>query len=158
MTLAGGSLIFLAFVVLYTLAVTYSLYTRTGSGINQRPWGEEGYSSLSPDEPTPSPGRREPPEGHGVDALGAAGSPAAKDAFAAEAISLQDGMGARVVDVGVRVEALDAPGAHGPIAGEAHRRGRDAAATGARHEPEADLAARLVACQVEQDHGPEQLV
>jgi hypothetical protein len=58
MTLAGGSLIFLAFVVLYTLAVTYSLYTRTGSGINQRPWGEEGYSSLSHDETTTSLWRR----------------------------------------------------------------------------------------------------
>lgn len=58
MTLAGGSLIFLAFVVFYTLAVTYSLYTRTGSGINQRPWGEEGYSSLSHDETTTSLWRR----------------------------------------------------------------------------------------------------
>ena len=57
MTLAGGSLIFLAFVVLYTLAVTYSLYTRTGSGINQRPW-KEGFSSLSHDETTTSLWRR----------------------------------------------------------------------------------------------------
>jgi hypothetical protein len=58
MTLAGGSMIFLAFVILYTLVVTYSLYTRTGSGINQRPWGEEGYSSLSHDETTTSLWRR----------------------------------------------------------------------------------------------------
>jgi hypothetical protein len=58
MTLAGGSLIFLAFILLYTLAVTYSLYTRTGSGINQRPWGEEGYSSLTHDETTTSLWRR----------------------------------------------------------------------------------------------------
>jgi hypothetical protein len=58
MTLAGGSLIFLAFVVFYTLVVIYSLYTRTGSGINQRPWGEEGYSSLSHDETTTSLWRR----------------------------------------------------------------------------------------------------
>jgi hypothetical protein len=39
MTLAGGAFIFLAFVVLYTLAVTFSLYTRRGSGISQRPYG-----------------------------------------------------------------------------------------------------------------------
>jgi hypothetical protein len=58
MTLAGGSLIFLAFVVLYTLAVTYSLYTRTGSAINQRPWGEEGVSSLTHDETTTALWRR----------------------------------------------------------------------------------------------------
>jgi hypothetical protein len=57
MTLAGGSLIFLAFVVLYLVAVTYSLYTRTGSGINQRPW-KEGFSSLSHDETTTSLWRR----------------------------------------------------------------------------------------------------
>ena len=41
MELAGGSLIFLAFVVFYTLVIIYSLYTRTGSGINQRPWGAD---------------------------------------------------------------------------------------------------------------------
>ena len=58
MTLAGGWLIFLGFVVFYTLVVIYSLYTRTGSGINQRPWGEEGYSSLSHDETTTSLWRR----------------------------------------------------------------------------------------------------
>jgi hypothetical protein len=57
MTLAGGAFIFLAFVVLFTLAVTYSLYTRTGSGINQRPW-KEGVSSLSHDETTTSLWRR----------------------------------------------------------------------------------------------------
>jgi hypothetical protein len=57
MTLAGGAFIFLAFVVLYTIAVTYSLYTRTGSGINQRPW-REGVSSLSHDETTTSLWRR----------------------------------------------------------------------------------------------------
>jgi hypothetical protein len=38
MVLAGGSLIFGAFLVLYTLVVVYSLYTRRGSGINQRPF------------------------------------------------------------------------------------------------------------------------
>jgi hypothetical protein len=57
MELAGGAFIFLAFVVLYTIAVTYSLYTRTGSGINQRPW-REGVSSLSHDETTTSLWRR----------------------------------------------------------------------------------------------------
>ena len=34
--LAGGAWIFGAFVVLFTLATIYSLYTRRGSGINQR--------------------------------------------------------------------------------------------------------------------------
>jgi hypothetical protein len=57
MTLSGGAFIFLAFVVLYTIAVTYSLYTRTGSAINQRPW-REGVSSLSHDETTTSLWRR----------------------------------------------------------------------------------------------------
>jgi hypothetical protein len=57
MTLAGGSFIFLAFVVLYLVAVTYSLYTRTGSGINQRPW-RDGVSSLTHDESTTALWRR----------------------------------------------------------------------------------------------------
>jgi cbb3-type cytochrome oxidase subunit 3 len=38
-TLAGGSGIFAAFIVLFTIAVTYSLYSRRGSGINQHPHG-----------------------------------------------------------------------------------------------------------------------
>ncbi len=37
MELAGGAFIFLAFVVLYVIAVTYSTYTRSGSAIHQRP-------------------------------------------------------------------------------------------------------------------------
>jgi hypothetical protein len=57
MTLAGGAFIFLAFVVLYTIAVTFSLYTLTGSGINQRPW-KDGVSSLTHDETTTSLWRR----------------------------------------------------------------------------------------------------
>jgi hypothetical protein len=57
MTLSGGAFIFLAFVVVYTIAVTYSLYTRTGSGINQRPW-RDGVSSLTHDETTTSLWRR----------------------------------------------------------------------------------------------------
>jgi hypothetical protein len=56
--LSGGAGIFLAFVVLYTLAVVYSLYTRRGSAINQRPYanaytnapGAQGASVLSHDE------------------------------------------------------------------------------------------------------------
>jgi hypothetical protein len=55
---AGGAGIFLTFVVLYTLAVIYSLYTRRGSAINQRPYanaytnapGAKGSSVLSHDE------------------------------------------------------------------------------------------------------------
>lgn len=37
--LAGGAGIFAAFIAIYTVAVIYSLYTRRGSGINQRPYG-----------------------------------------------------------------------------------------------------------------------
>ena len=38
MQLAGGAEIFGAFIVLYTLVIIYSLYTRRGSGINQHPY------------------------------------------------------------------------------------------------------------------------
>ena len=48
MELAGGAFIFLAFIVLYLIAVTFSLYTRRGSGINQRPYGH-GTSHLAHD-------------------------------------------------------------------------------------------------------------
>jgi hypothetical protein len=56
--LAGGSGIFLAFVVVFILATIYSLYTRRGSAINQRPYanaytdapGALGSSVLSHDE------------------------------------------------------------------------------------------------------------
>lgn len=55
MDLAGGSLIFLAFLIAYTLAVIYGLYSRRGSGISQRPYanaysnapGAKGASSMS---------------------------------------------------------------------------------------------------------------
>lgn len=57
MQFAGGSLIFTLFVVLYFLAVVYSLYTRRGSAINQHPYrdthgdapGASRQSSLSHD-------------------------------------------------------------------------------------------------------------
>jgi hypothetical protein len=55
--LSGGAFIFLAFVVLYAIVVGYSLYTRTGSGINQRPWRNRA-SSLSHDETSTSLQRR----------------------------------------------------------------------------------------------------
>jgi hypothetical protein len=56
--LAGGSGIFLAFVVVFTFATIYGLYTRRGSAINQRPYanaytdapGAQGSSVLSHDE------------------------------------------------------------------------------------------------------------
>jgi hypothetical protein len=56
--LSGGAFIFMAFVVLFALAVVYSLYTRRGSAINQRPYanaytnapGAKGASVLSHDE------------------------------------------------------------------------------------------------------------
>lgn len=56
--LAGGAWTFLAFIIVFTLAVIYGLYTRRGSGINQRPYanaytnapGARGPSVLSHDE------------------------------------------------------------------------------------------------------------
>lgn len=55
--LAGGSLIFLAFIVLFFFVLVYSYYTKTGSGINMRPSdgrgqapGAEGASSLTTTE------------------------------------------------------------------------------------------------------------
>ena len=57
-SLAGGAWYFLAFLVVFLFAVTYSLYTRRGSGINQRPYGNaytnapgaRGSSVLAHDE------------------------------------------------------------------------------------------------------------
>ena len=43
-TLAGGAWIFAAFIVLFTIAAIYGLYTRRGSGINQHPYAN-AYSS-----------------------------------------------------------------------------------------------------------------
>jgi hypothetical protein len=53
----GGAAIFGVFIVLYFFVVVYSLYTRRGSGINQRPYmdpygdapGAWGPSSLAHD-------------------------------------------------------------------------------------------------------------
>lgn len=39
MTILGGAWIFLAFIILYFFALVYGLYTRTGSGINNHPYG-----------------------------------------------------------------------------------------------------------------------
>ncbi|HEX2086249.1 MAG TPA: hypothetical protein VHF89_11240 [Solirubrobacteraceae bacterium] len=36
--LAGGALVFALFIIVFTLAVIHGLYTRTGSGIAQRPY------------------------------------------------------------------------------------------------------------------------
>ena len=57
-TLAGGAWIFAGFIVAFTLATIYSLYTLRGSAINQRPYanaytdapGARGSSVLSHDE------------------------------------------------------------------------------------------------------------
>ena len=38
--LAGGSLIFLGFIILFLLAVVYSTYSSSGSAITQRPHGK----------------------------------------------------------------------------------------------------------------------
>jgi hypothetical protein len=58
MHLAGGTLIFGAFVVFFFFALVFSMYTRTGSAINQHPYrdpygdapGAWRQSSLSHDE------------------------------------------------------------------------------------------------------------
>lgn len=42
--LAGGAWIFAAFLVFFTLATIYSLYTRRGRGINQHPYAN-AYSN-----------------------------------------------------------------------------------------------------------------
>ena len=36
--LAGGAIIFAAFIIVYLLATVFGLYTRAGSGISQRPY------------------------------------------------------------------------------------------------------------------------
>ncbi len=36
--LAGGAIIFAAFIILYLAATVFGLYTRAGSGISQRPY------------------------------------------------------------------------------------------------------------------------
>jgi len=58
MHLAGGTVIFVLFVVLYFVVISYGLYTRAGSAINQHPYnnpygdtpGASRKSSLSHDE------------------------------------------------------------------------------------------------------------
>ena len=58
MQLAGGTIIFVAFVVVYFVVISYGLYTRSGSAINQHPYndpcgdapGASRKSSLSHDE------------------------------------------------------------------------------------------------------------
>jgi hypothetical protein len=54
LALAGGSLVFLAFVIVFGLAIAFGYYTRRGSGINQRPSdgrgeapGADGASSIT---------------------------------------------------------------------------------------------------------------
>jgi hypothetical protein len=57
-TIAGGAWIFLAVIVVWTMSIIHSLYTRRGSGINQRPYarnysnapGARGPSVLSHDQ------------------------------------------------------------------------------------------------------------
>ena len=39
MELAGGALIFGLFLLVFTVAVVYGLYTRRGSGIDEHPYG-----------------------------------------------------------------------------------------------------------------------
>ena len=44
LALAGGSLIFLGFLVLMVFVIAYGYYSRTGSGINQRPSDGRGQA------------------------------------------------------------------------------------------------------------------
>jgi hypothetical protein len=44
-TLAGGSLIFIGFSVVWFFAVSYSYYTRRGSAINQHPYADLDHNS-----------------------------------------------------------------------------------------------------------------
>jgi len=55
--MAGGSLIFLAFLIVFLLVLVYSYYTKTGSGISMRPTdgrgeapGAAGASSITTTE------------------------------------------------------------------------------------------------------------
>jgi hypothetical protein len=58
MQLSGGAAIFGLFIVFYFVVVVYSMYTRRGSAINQRPYGNtqndapgaKGASSLAHDD------------------------------------------------------------------------------------------------------------
>ena len=51
LTLAGGSLTFLAFLVVYFIAIGLGLYTRTGSGISQTPYADlDGSGPEKPSE------------------------------------------------------------------------------------------------------------
>jgi hypothetical protein len=45
----GGGMIFLAFVILFFVVTAFLLYTRKGSGIEQRP-GKKGPSTMKGDE------------------------------------------------------------------------------------------------------------
>jgi hypothetical protein len=52
LALAGGSLIFLIFVIVFFFALVFGYYTRRGSGINQTPYRREGGPPESPSELT----------------------------------------------------------------------------------------------------------
>jgi hypothetical protein len=56
---ANGGSIFLAFVVVFTIAVIYSLYTRRGSGINQRAYGKVYGNAPGAREPSALRGNRD---------------------------------------------------------------------------------------------------
>ena len=43
--MAGGSLIFLAFIIVFLLALAYGFYSRRGSAINQRPTDGRGEAA-----------------------------------------------------------------------------------------------------------------
>jgi hypothetical protein len=56
MELADGAIIFGVFLVLYLMAVTYGLYTRRGSGIDEHPYGNV-YDAASSARVAHEPGR-----------------------------------------------------------------------------------------------------
>jgi hypothetical protein len=57
MDFAGGWEIFAVFLVVFTLAVVYSFYTRRGSGINQRPFADQYDSAAGARGPSRISGR-----------------------------------------------------------------------------------------------------
>jgi len=51
LALAGGSWVFLAFLVVFFFAIVYGYFTRTGSGIDETPYGDVDGGS-GPERPS----------------------------------------------------------------------------------------------------------
>jgi hypothetical protein len=54
LALAGGTVVFIAILIVIGLAIAYGIYTRTGSGVGQHPWrrgaGSDAPGAEGPDE------------------------------------------------------------------------------------------------------------